>query len=74
MALYRNQESIDTSGDMSQSTLDYFLEAGTESPGTQSVDQMSHPRVQHVSANSLCLLKQSEDQFGRPYKDCTQPD
>ena len=75
MALYRaagrNQESIDIRGGMYQSALDYFLEAWTERPKCMPV---CHPRVQHVSANSLCLLKQYEDQFGRPFKDGTQPD
>ena len=33
------------------------------------------PRAQHVSANSLCLLKQYEDQLGgRCYKDCQKLD
>ena len=36
--------------------------------------QMRHPRVQHASSNSLCLLKQYEDQLGCPCRECTQPD
>ena len=36
---------------------------------------MCFPRAQHVTANSLCLLKQYEDTFGgAPYKHCTSPD
>ena len=40
---------------MYQSTLDYFLEAWTESPKCIPI---CYPRVQQFSANSLCLLKQ----------------
>ena len=36
---------------------------------------MCFPRVQHVSANSLCLLKQYEDALGgAPYEECIAPD
>ena len=60
----RKQESVDIRGSMYQSLLDYFLEAC-----------LCFPRVQHVSANSLCLLKQYEDLLGGPpYKDCDHPD
>ena len=38
----------------------------------QSVYKCAHLAL-HVSANSLCLLKQYEDQFRRSYKDCSQP-
>ena len=60
----RKQESVDIRGSMYQSLLDYFLEAC-----------LCFPRVQHVSANSLCRLKQYEDLLGgQPYKDCDHPD
>ena len=70
MALYRamgsKQESMDIRGGMYQSLLDYLLEAYSESP---SCPHLCCPRAQHVSANSLCLLKQYEDQLrGRCYK------
>ena len=76
MALYRamgsKQESMDIRGGMYQSLLDYLLEAYSESP---SCPHLCCPRAQHVSANSLCLLKQYEDQLGgRCYKDCQKPD
>ena len=67
----RNQESMDIRGGMYQSTLDCFLEAWTGSP---KCFRMCHPRGQHVSANSPCLLKQHENQLGRPYKEGTRPD
>ena len=71
MALYRatgrKQESVDSRGGMYQSLLDYFLEAWAKAPQSP---YLCFPRVQHVSANSLCLLKQYEDLLGgQPYKD-----
>ena len=76
MALYRatgrKQESMDIRGGMYQSLWDYFLEAWVKAPQTP---YMCFPRVQHVSANSLCLLKQYEDALGgAAYEDCTVPD
>ena len=76
MALYRamgsKQESMDIRGGMYQSLLDYLLEAYSESP---ACPHLCCPRAQHVSANSLCLLKQYEDQLGgRHYRECQQPD
>ena len=76
MALFRatgrKQESMDIRGGMYQSLLDYFLEAWAKAPQSP---HLCFPRVQHVSANSLCLLKQYEDLLGgEPYKDCTHPD
>ena len=76
MALFRatgrKQESMDIRGGMYQRLLDYFLEAWAKAPQSR---HLCFPRVQHVSANSLCLLKQYEDLLGgEPYKDCTHPD
>ena len=76
MAMYRatgrNQESMDIRGSMYQTLLDYFLEAWAKAPQSP---YLCFPRVQHVSANSLCLLKQYEDLLGgQPYKDCDHPD
>ena len=76
MALYRamgsKQESMDIRGGMYQSLLDYLLEAYSESP---ACPHLCCPKAQHVTANSLCLLKQYEDQLGgRHYRDCQQPD
>ena len=57
---------------MYQTLLDYFLEAWAKAPQSP---YLCFPRVQHVSANSLCLLKQYEDLLGgQPYKDCDHPD
>ena len=65
MALYRamgsKQESMDIRGGMYQSLLDYLLEAYSESP---ACPHLCCPKAQHVTANSLCLLKQYEDQLG----------
>ena len=76
MALYRavgsKQESMDIRGGMYQSLLDYLLEAYSESP---ACPHLCCPGAQHVSANSLCLLKQYEDQLGgQYYRDCQKPD
>eukprot|EP00439_Symbiodinium_sp_Y106_P042730 s1019_g5.t1 len=76
MAMYRatgrKQESVDIRGSMYQTLLDYFLEAWAKAPQSP---YLCFPRVQHVSANSLCLLKQYEDLLGgQPYKDCDHPD
>ena len=76
MTLYRatgrKQESMDIRGGMYQSLWDYFLEAWVKAPQTP---HMCFPRVQHVSANSLCLLKQYEDApGGAPYEECIAPD
>eukprot|EP00439_Symbiodinium_sp_Y106_P029867 s2600_g3.t1 len=63
---------MDIRGGMYQSLWDYFLEAWVKAPQTP---YMCFPRVQHVSANSLCLLKQYEDALGgAAYEDCTVPD
>ena len=52
--------------------LDYFLEVWAKAPQSP---YLCFFRVQHVSANSLCLLKQYEDLLGgQPYKDCDHPD
>ena len=49
-----------------------FLGAWVKAPQTP---HMCFPRVQHVSANSLCLLKQYEDALGgAPYEECIAPD
>ena len=73
MRLYRysdtRQESMDIKGGMYQSTLSYFLEAWTASPRCMP---LCIPKAQHISANSLCLLKQPEDTLGQPYRDCPQ--
>ena len=76
MALYRatgrKQESMDIRGGMYQGLWDYFLEAWVKAPQTP---YMCFPKVQHVSANSLCLLKQHEDALGgAPYEECIAPD
>ena len=76
MAMYRatgrKQESVHIRGSMYQTLLDYFLEAWAKAPQSP---YLCFPRVQHVSANSLCLLKQYEDLLGgQPYKDCDHPD
>ena len=68
----RKQESVDIRGGMYQGLWDCFLEAWMKAPQTP---YMCFPRVQHVSANSLCLRKQYEDTFsGQPYKNCSSPD
>ena len=57
---------------MYQGLWDYFQEAWVKAPQTP---YMSFPKVQHVSANSLCLLKQYEDALGgAPYEECIAPD
>ena len=76
MALYRatgrKQGCMDIRGGMYQSLWDYFLEAWVKAPQTP---YMCFPKVQHVSANSLCLLKQYEDALGgAPYEECIAPD
>ena len=77
MALYRatgrKQESMDIRGGMYQSLWDYFLEAWVKE--LHRLRTCASPRVQHVSANSLCLLKQYEDALGgAPYEECSSPD
>ena len=70
-AMGHKQESMDIRGGMYQSLLDYYLDAWSESP---ACPHLCYPKVQHVSANSLCLLKQYGDQLGgKPYRDCVQP-
>ena len=75
MATYRawgrKQGSADIKGGISQSLLDYFLEAWSR---CSKVVPKCCPKHQTTTANSLCLLKQYEDQFGRPYTECSQPD
>ena len=76
MALYRatgrKQESMDIRGGMYQGLWDYFLEAWGKAPQTP---YMCFLKVQHVSANSLCLLKQYEDALGgAPYEERIAPD
>ena len=65
MAMYRatggKQESVDIRGSMYQTLLDYFLEAWAKDPQSP---YLCFPRAPHVSANSLCLLKQYEDLLG----------
>ena len=69
MALYRyggtNQKSMDIQGGMYQSIIAYFLEAYKK----QSLP-FCCPKVRHVSANSLYVLKQYEDALGQPFRDC----
>ena len=69
--LYRysgtRQESMDINGGMYQSVLTYFLDAWAQSPRCMP---FCIPKAQHVSANSLLLLKQYEDALGQPYRDC----
>ena len=59
MTLYRatgrKQVSMDIRGGMYQPILDYFAEAWSESPPSV---HLCCPKVQHVSANSLYILKQ----------------
>ena len=63
---------MDIRGGMYQSLWDYFLEAWVKAPQTP---YMCFAKVQHVSANSLCLLKQYEDALGgAPYEECIAPD
>ena len=76
MALYRaggrKQESMDIKGGMYMNILDYFIEAWNNSPESMP---FCAPRVQHVTANSLGLLKQYEDQLGHDkYRNCVAPD
>ena len=76
MALYRatgrKQGSMDIRGGMYQSLWDNFLEARMRAPQTP---YLCFPKVHHVSANSLCLLKQYEDALGgAPYEECVAPD
>ena len=75
MALYRatgrKQESMDIRGGMYQGLWDYFLEAWVKAPQTP---YMCFPKVQHVSANSLCLLKHEDALGGAPYEECIAPD
>ena len=71
MALYRatgrKQGSMDIRGGMYQSLWDNFLEARMRAPQTP---YLCFPKVHHVSANSLCLLKQYEDALGgAPYEE-----
>ena len=52
--------------------LDYFIEAWSSAPECMP---FCAPRAQHVTANSLGLLKQYEDQLGHAkYRDCVAPD
>ena len=52
--------------------LDYFIEAWNSAPECMP---FCAPRAQHVTANSLGLLKQYEDQLGHAkYRDCVAPD
>eukprot|EP00439_Symbiodinium_sp_Y106_P038640 s460_g4.t1 len=63
---------MDIRAGMYQGLWDYFLEAWVKAPQTP---YMCFPKVQHVSANNLCLLKQYEDALGgAPYEECIAPD
>ena len=73
MALYRamgrKQESMDIRGGMYHSLLDYWrLGLNLHCP------YLCYAKVQHVSANSLCLLKQYEDLLGGRPTGSAQPD
>ena len=62
---------MDIKGGMYQSVLTYFLDAWAQSPRCMP---FCIPNAQHVSANSLLLLKQYEDALGQPYRDCPKID